>query len=74
MQRNWLVAGRMPDVEKFLSASEDRLQDYDQFVQLEESLDSHEILEDTQDFSIIQHGYLGIGLNFLVSTKGSAVG
>lgn len=67
LQRNWLICGRESDEQKFAGGRPEDLKEYDRFVQLERGLRAGG--DATGLLTIIQEGYLGIGLHYLVSIK-----
>ena len=69
LQRNWLVCGRENDNRKFAEARPDGHQDYDRFMRLEQQIRKADFNFCEDDLAVIQKGYLGIGLHYLVSLK-----
>jgi SAM-dependent methyltransferase len=71
LQANWMVCGRTSDEKKFVEARPDNVQDHEIFLSLEKKILGGVVADiSDRELALIQDGYLGIGLHYLVSRKG----
>ena len=69
LQKHWLVCGRVSDEEKFMEAQGENIQEEEKYLRLEQQIKSGGSNVSAQVLSMIQKGYLGVGLHYLVSLK-----